>query len=329
MNLTYLFKLWIFEIDFTSIISFLIGIFLGAIIVCGVYAFAVLSSLRNKKFLIKTEVDDITTEEVKQLIIDTQIEYKKKDVRGEKSRITHCTDLCKNLAINIASRFYPNSKHPLLELSVDELMMLIIYIEGRLEEIFNRRGLRLIKRVNVATIFNVTNKTNQVMDSKAFQVTKEVSGAVGTIKKVVNVVNPAWWVRKVVIDNTINFITDKLCLVTIAIIGEETYKIYSKTVFNQDIEIDSNVDQLLNQIDKKLLEASDDVKDNQDIEELPIKTKTNSKKMLNRNYIRKNDCDLVERNLKSDCKKKERKNEKSNTFKKYNEKFCKEDGLNG
>ena len=208
-------------------------------------------------------------------------------------------------------------------------MMLIIYIEGRLEEIFNRRGLRLIKRVNVATIFNVTNKTNQVMDSKAFQVTKEVSGAVGTIKKVVNVVNPAWWVRKVVIDNTINFITDKLCLVTIAIIGEETYKIYSKTVFNQDIEIDSNVDQLLNQIDKKLLEASDDVKDNQNIEELPIKTKTNSKKMLNRNYIRKNDCDLVERNLKSDCKKKERKNEKSNTFKKYNEKFCKEDGLNG
>ena len=329
MNLTYLFKLWIFEIDFTSIISFIIGIFLGAIIVCGVYVFAVLSSLRNKKFLIKTEVDDITTEEVKQLIIDTQLEYKKKDARGEKSRITHCTDLCKNLAYNIASRFYPNSKHPLLELSVDELMMLIIYIEGRLEEIFNRRGLRLIKRVNVATIFDVTNKTNQVMDSKAFQVTKEVSGAVGTIKKVVNVVNPAWWVRKVVIDNTVNFITDKLCLVTIAIVGEEIYKIYSKTVFNQDIEIDSNVDQLLNQIDKKLIEASDDVKENQNNDELPINIKSKQDKFLNRNYIRKNECNLNERNLNSNYKNKERTTEKTNTFKKYNDKYCKEDGLNG
>ena len=322
MIFTFLFKLGIFEIDFTSIVSFIIGIFLGAMIVCGIYAFAVLASLRNKKFLLKVETDDVKIEEIKQMILDAQIAYKDKELRADHSRIAYCTDICKKLAIDIAAKFYPNSKYPLLELTIDELMMLIVYIEGRLEEIFNRRGLRLIKRVNVATIFDVTNKTNQVMDSKAFQVTKEVGGAIGTIKKVVNVVNPAWWIRKLVIDNTVNFITDKLCLVTIAIIGEEIYKIYSKTVFNEDKEINTNVDQLLNQIDKKLIEASDDVKNEGNIDDKLYMPKGNDKKLLNRPYKGNSDC-INQRYLNKDSKLKELDSNVSDSFKSYNDKNMK------
>ena len=329
MYSTILFKIGIIEIDFTSIVRFLIGIFLGAMIVCGIYAFLVLASLRNKKFLIKTEVDDLTTEDIKQMILDAQTTYKDRNLRGEQSRIGYCTELCKNLATGIASRYYPNSKYPLLELSVDELMMLIVYIEGRLEEIFNRRGLRLIKRVNVATIFDLTNKTNQVIDSKAFQVTKEVSGAITTIKKVVNVVNPAWWVRKIVIDNTINFITDKLCLVTLAIVGEEIYKIYSKTVFNQDKEITTNVDQLLSQIDKKLIEASDDVREqNESYDKIIMPTNNVKNRMLYRPYKISSDMNF-ERNLVNEKKLKEMNNEKSNSFKQFNDKYDKAGDLNG
>jgi hypothetical protein len=294
--------------------------FLGAIIVCGIYAFLVLASLRNKKFLIKTDADDVKIEEIKQMILDSQVAYTDKILRGEQSRIGYCTNLCKNLATGIASRFYPNSKYPLLELSIDELLMLIVYIEGRLEEIFNRRGLRLIKRVNVATIFEVTNKTNQVMDSKAFQVTKEVGSAISTIKKVVNVVNPAWWVRKLVIDNTINIITDKLCLVTLAIVGEEIYKIYSKTVFNEEKEITTNVDQLLNQIDKKLIEASDDIKSSENKDDIIVmpSNKVNNK-LLTRPY-KSDNSNLCERNLNKENKLKENSVEEVIAFKTYNEK---------
>lgn len=322
MDVTMLFKIGIFEIDFTSIISFIVGIFLGAIIVCGIYAFLVLASLRNKKFLLKSEVDDLTTEEVKQMILDSQKSYKDKSLRGEQSRISHCTSLCKNLATSIASRYYPNSKYPLLELTVDELLMLILYIESRLEEIFNRRGLRMFKRLNVSSIFEVTSKTNQVVDSKAFQVTKEVSGAFSTIKKVVNVVNPAWWVRKLVIDNTINFITDKLCLVTLAVVGEEIYKIYSKTVFNQEKEIETNVDQLLSQIDKKLIEASDDVKSEISDELLTIPSGVSSKRFLNKSYIVK-ESNCYERNLNKDSKFKTNDSNDVISFKSFNDKNLK------
>ena len=255
----FLFKIWIFNIDFSTVLSFLIGILIGAVIICMIYALIVLSSLRNKKFLIKVEDDSLTSTEVKDMIIQAQKSFKDKDLRGELSRVNHCKNISMDLVYGIASRFFPKSKHPLLEISIDEVMMLSLYVKTRIEDILNRRGIRLLKKIKIGQIFDVTQKTTKVVNSKAFKVTKDVNSTFNTIKKIVNVVNPAWWVRKLIIDNTINVITDKLCVVIIAIVGEETYKIYSKTVFNQDVEIESNVDDIINSMNNDILKANDDI----------------------------------------------------------------------
>ena len=258
--LTMLFKLGIFEIDFTAVISFIVGIVLGAVALCMLYALFVIGSLRNKKFLIKTDNDDLTTTEVKQMIIDCQSTFKDSALRGDLSRVAHCKNLCVSLAYGIATRFYPKSKHPLLELSIDEVMMLTIYIENRIDEILNRKGIRLLKKLKISSIVEFTQKTNKVMDSKAFKITKEVNTTLNAVKKIINVVNPAWWFRKLVIDNTINVITNKMCLVVIAVVGEETYKIYSKTVFNKEVDFESNVDEILTSISNDINTASEDMK---------------------------------------------------------------------
>ena len=255
----FLFKIWIFNIDFSTVLSFLIGILIGAVIICMIYALIVLSSLRNKKFLIKVEDDSLTSTEVKDMIVQAQKSFKDKDLRGELSRVNHCKNISMDLVYGIASRFFPKSKHPLLEISIDEVMMLSLYVKTRIEDILNRRGIRLLKKIKIGQIFDVTQKTTKVVNSKAFKVTKDVNSTFNTIKKIVNVVNPAWWVRKLIIDNTINVITDKLCVVIIAIVGEETYKIYSKTVFNQDVEIESNVDDIINSMNNDILKANDDI----------------------------------------------------------------------
>ena len=255
----FLFKIWIFNIDFSTVVSFLIGILIGAVIICMIYALIVLSSLRNKKFLIKVEDDSLTSTEVKDMIVQAQKSFKDKDLRGELSRVNHCKNISMDLVYGIASRFFPKSKHPLLEISIDEVMMLSLYVKTRIEDILNRRGIRLLKKIKIGQIFDVTQKTTKVVNSKAFKVTKDVNSTFNTIKKIVNVVNPAWWVRKLIIDNTINVITDKLCVVIIAIVGEETYKIYSKTVFNQDVEIESNVDDIINSMNNDILKANDDI----------------------------------------------------------------------
>lgn len=259
-----LFKLGIFEIDLTTIASFFIGIFLGAIITCSIYALLVLGSLRNKKFLIKTEDDSLTASEVKDMIFEAQKSFKDKGLRGDNSRVNHCKDISIGLVYGIATRFFPKSKHPLLELTIDEAMMLTIYIENRVDEILNRKFLRLFKKIKISTIFEITQKTNQVMDSKVFKVGKEVNEKFNTFKKFINVVNPAWWLKKLVFDKTINVITDKICMVIIAVVGEETYKIYSKTVFNADVSIESNVDELVSSLDTELLDVSNEIKKSDD-----------------------------------------------------------------
>ncbi|MGM9969577.1 MAG: hypothetical protein ACI35S_04175 [Anaeroplasma sp.] len=260
-----LFKLGIIEIDFGMIISFLIGLAIGALIICLVYAVVVVASLGSKKFIIKTQEDSLTVQEVKDMIVTAQKSFKDKSLRGDLSRVNHCKNLCKDLVYGIATRFFPNSKYPLLEISIDESVLLVGYIQKRIDEILDKKGIRLLKRIKIASIVSLSQKTANVVDSKIFQVGKDLNGAVSIIKKAANVLNPAWWFRQLFIDKTVNIILNKLCLVILAVVGEETYKIYSKKVFDLDISIDSDVDKLIDSIDKEIADVRDSV--NRDVNE--------------------------------------------------------------
>lgn len=247
-----LLKIWIFSFNFETILSFIIGILFGIVILCLVYAIVVVASLGDKKFIIKTENDTLTEENVKDLIQIAEKSYKDKKLRGKDSRVNHCYKLSKDLAYGIAASFYPNSKYPLLELTVDEVVLLLGYIEKRIDEILNRRGLRILRKFKVSFIAEISMKTTSVLNSRAFNVTKKVSKGMGIFKKVVNVINPVNWVRIAIIDNTMTIVLDKLCLVIISVVGEETYKIYSKKVLNEDVEIESNVDELIDSMKEEI-----------------------------------------------------------------------------
>ncbi len=247
-----LFKLWIFNFDFNTIISFIIGILFGIIILCLIYAILVVASLGDKKYIIKTEDDSLSEKKVKELIMDAKKFYKDKKLRGKTGRVTHCYKIAKDLAYGIAASFYPNSKYPLLELTVDEVVALLGYIQTRVNELLDRRGLKILKRLKVSFITDLSQKTTTVINSKAFNVTKDVSKGFGIFKKVINVVNPVVWVRKAIIDNTMVIVLDKLCLVIITVVGEETYKIYSKKVLNKEVEIDSDVEELIDELKEEV-----------------------------------------------------------------------------
>ena len=264
---TILVKIWIFNLDFPTILSFLLGIIVGFVLVCLIYAVLVVASLGDKKFFVKTKDDSLTTTEVKDMIVTAQKTFKDKSLRGKKKRMAFATEIGKDLAYGIATRFYPKSKYPLLELSVDEAIMLTEYIKERLETILNRRGIKLLKRFKIADIVNITTASNKVMKSEAFKVTKTVSGVATKIKNVLNVINPIILFRKYVIGATFNLIIDKLCCVALAVVGEETYKIYSKRVFNKEVEIDSNIDEILTDIDNDFKNAANEKVDEDNVED--------------------------------------------------------------
>ena len=273
---TFLFKLWIFEIDFSTIISFLIGIMIGFILLFLIYALLVVSSMRSKEFVTKTENDDLTTQEVKDMVLESHRLYKDKTIRKETSRINHCMNLSKDLAYNIAARYYPKSKNPLLELSVNELTMLTNYITGRVDEILNRKAIRILRQTKLITIVEISTKANEIQNSEAFKNTVKAGKVATKIRNVVSIINPLNWGRRLIVDRIVNMIVDKICIVIISIVGEETYKIYSKKVFNKDVDIDTNVEEELEDLSISIKEAAESI-DDEVISDTKIKKRLKSK----------------------------------------------------
>ncbi len=261
----FLFKLGFIEVNLSLIFSFLFGVAIGLAIFALLYLVVVLSTMRSKKYIVRTSVKDVTSKEIEDMINETQIMFKDKKLRGENSLIAHCRDLSTELVKNIAIKFFPNSKHPLLELSIDELLLLGVYISKRLDEVLNYRGLRFFRKMKISTIVSLGEVKQTVEDHPLVKATKKykIAEALKAAKSVVNVVNPIYWARKAIVSTATDVILKKLCVIIIGICGEETFKIYSKSVFNVEAEIDSGVNELIN-------EVKDDIDNVEDEEETQI-----------------------------------------------------------
>jgi len=261
----FLFKIWFINIDFGTIMSFIIGIVFGVMLVGLIYAILVVASLKDKKAFVKTQDDSLKEDEVKELIYSAQNTFKDKKLRGKTGKVTYCYNLSKDLAYGIAARFYPKSKYPLLEMTVDEAVLLLEYIKQRIDELLNRRSLKILRRINISFIMDASKKTKTAVNSRAFNVGKDVAKSVGIFKKIINVINPFKLVEKAVINASLSIALNKLCLIIIAVVGEETYKIYSKKVLNKDVTIESNVDEIAKEIEEEFKDSTSELK-NENVE---------------------------------------------------------------
>ena len=255
-----LFKFWIFEFDFNSLVSFLIGILFGVSLLALLYSLLVVSSIKSKKYVVKTKNETVTDEEIMEIINNATLQFKDKSLKGAKNTIGYCWNICSNLTQDIARKFFPKSKRPFAELSVDELLLLAIYISNRINELIDRPGLRLVKKVKLSTILALGDAKNVIEASELMKMTKKykIMKMVDTVKGALNILNPVYWFRKTVMNSTLDFAVHKLCLAVIEIVGEETYKIYSKRVFDEEKNLDLNVDGIVDELDEEMKDISDE-----------------------------------------------------------------------
>ena len=139
--------------DLSTLISFLIGISFGFLVLFLIYIYAVLKSMNKGLQLRQTDEQDIDEEEIKWLIKDAIKQFKHKETRDEVGFGKHLLDVNKELSIDIAKKFYPKSKYPYLELTLDETLMLNHYITDRFQELMaSSRILRLTRGWTLAKI---------------------------------------------------------------------------------------------------------------------------------------------------------------------------------
>lgn len=238
------------NLSFAQFSSFFLGIGVGFLLMLLIYVYAVIKSLKKGLKTKNADVIDINEEEIKWLIEDARKRFKNKKQRKERGYGNHLYDVSKDLAFDIASKFYPKSKYPYLELTVDETLVLAHYVTNRLDELFKSKLLKLLRGVTLRRIaeFNDTKtkieKTKVVKSVKKYKVVNVISNTV----KALNVVNPLSWFKRLTFDQAIQIILIKIGLAVVSITGEETYKIYSKSVFNEEKTIDSDLEDALNRM---------------------------------------------------------------------------------
>lgn len=239
-----------FDISLGGFINFFLGMFTGMVVLLGAMVFL---SFRGKHINlddIKMPDKDLSPDDLKQLIETRQIKLKRNlKVKGASTaRVT--LDIAYELLEEISRYFYPESKYPMFELSVQELIELNHYISTRVDELLEVPILKNAKKTKIISIINMYEKKRAVEQSKIVKAAKRAK--LGKVLKygsmALNVVNPVYWFRKLVLSTSIDAMTRKLCVVVVGVVGEETAKVYSKKLFDKDVElglVDENMDELL------------------------------------------------------------------------------------
>lgn len=249
-----------FEIrfDIGSLFVFLSGVVLGVILASLVYIYSLLRTLKNKKHIVDSDLaNEIKEEDIKEIIKKYQDYYldnrknKDKDIASNAIK-----EALKGTTYEIAQKFFPNSKKPLFEITIDEAIMLSHYISQRVDELLGHRGIRIIRKIKISQILNIMEKTRKINNSQVVQSAKKykVKEIIKTGISALNIVNPFYWVKKGISKISTGLVLKKIVLIIISITGEETYKIYSKQAFREQ---DPNYIQMMKEINEALEDSEE------------------------------------------------------------------------
>lgn len=243
------FSIFKFEINLFSLVSFATGVVAGIILLVLYYLFACLKEINKNSIKLNENIKKVSQEEIKEMIEEYQESFEAEKSRRKAIPFDYFKQSIWDMMNEIASQFYPKSKKPLTELTINEMIELDKYIVSKIEALLGHKGIQLIKGLRLSTIMAAVNSTNKVRKTKPVKFIERhgLIKAYNTIATVVTSLNPVTWVKRLVINPAVNVLIDKICLVCYSIIGGETYNVYSKQAFKID---DQNIADIISSIDK-------------------------------------------------------------------------------
>ena len=238
-------------INWGNFVAFIIGIGVGFVLCLLCYILVVLVDIKKEEKKAQKVVIKVDDEVIDKIIKNEKNRYKLES-KGQKAseKLAKLKECCQDLIIDIAKTYYPESNHPVYEISVEELIALDYYIMEKLEKLFNRHVIRRIKSLRLVKIMNFIDKTKVVTDNK---VVKETSKHAKRLWTALNFINPIYWGKRAVKKVSTGALLNKIVLVIIDIVGNETSKVYSKSVFVEDD------DEYIEKELEKIMEGEEDV----------------------------------------------------------------------
>ena len=210
-----------------SLIPFIFGIIIGFAVCFLLYLLVIVSSLKKTEKIASSQVFDVDDEIINNLISNAKNKYiEEASTANTNTKIESLKYICSDLLNDIAKTYYPKSKFPLYELSIDEFLRLVSYIQNRVDSLFKGKILK-----NIYIEFWGFDLKKKIDESAAYKAANKVASKASVVWSALNILNPAYWIKKIAIDRTFNVIINKIATTVIDIVGDEGNKVYSKNVF--------------------------------------------------------------------------------------------------
>lgn len=241
--------------SWATIVILIAGITIGIVLSVSVYGVLTIASLKlDKKYKnMIYETSSIDDEKLRGLISDIKKEFKDSTAgftSSEKIKVLGNT-LFDTINV-IAGEYYPESKYPLYELTIDELLQFMHYLSDRINMIFDKRLLRPFKQMSISQLFRFLDTKKKIDNNKVLKTAKNMhlGRASRFFLTALNYANPVYWFKHLIMGGTVATATNKIALIIIDIVADETSKTYSKRIFNQEIRINKEkIEQALEELD--------------------------------------------------------------------------------
>lgn len=237
------------ELGWSHLILFLLGLLAGAVMIVVVYLLILASSLKTPKINIKVDEKRLTPEELNKLVLDKHNDFKEKAAKKPAlAQVGICKDVATETVTEIAKRFYPKSKHPMLELNVSEVLVLNKQVTERLEGMFNKPVIRWLRKVKVSQVVGAYDLKKKLDENEPLQKILDFGKEAHGIMKLFRWNKPTTWVG-FGLGKLIDLASSRLCLAAISFVAEESYKIYSKKFMIDNAEVDTGAEKLLDDVE--------------------------------------------------------------------------------
>lgn len=244
------------DFSWSSIVVLLTGILIGFILALAIYLIIFVASIKAEKQKLTDNKTDEELDELKQEL-STKINEIKENFLNDSTGLStkEKTQMLGSTIYHtvnvIAGTYYPESKYPIYELSVDELIVLLKYLSNRLDEVFSKNILRFFRKMTITQVFKFIDAKKKIEDNKIVKTTIKAKPhkILSAISTTLNYANPIYWFKKIFTGTVVNFTINKVFLLVIDIVADETSKAYSKSIYNEEINIHrKEIEQVISEI---------------------------------------------------------------------------------
>lgn len=213
---------------------FILGFFSG-IAATIIMAFLILFIInrRQKSILAKDEITkvNVDNELVEEIIKRNRDKVIKGRSMGISNNYQRIQEGVRDITEEVAKLYFPNSKYPKYELTIEEALLLTTHISQRLSEQLKKKRYKLLRELRVSQIMYINDAKKNIMEKDIVAKLNKykVIDIVRSGWMIYNIANPFYWARKLLVTGGVEAAFRSFGTVIINTVGEEVNSVYSKS----------------------------------------------------------------------------------------------------